>query len=1280
MLKLCLAAGFTAIAALAGAAQPMTLARLPAMIPRLQPLGRLAATNQLHLALALPLRNPDDLARLLGQIYDPASPEYRHYLTPAEFTARFGPTEKDYQAVMNFAKANGLKIAATQGNRRLLDVTGQVTAIEQAFHVVLQNYRHPAEHRLFYAPDTAPSIPTNVPIQEIIGLDNFELPHPGLRPEPNGQSAPAIGGSGSGGNFLGYDFRHAYAPGVGMTGTGQKIGLLELDGYYGNDITSYAQQSGLPPPSLTNTLVDGFSGTPTTNANSVAEVSLDIEMAMDMAPDATIQVFEAPNTIAAFVDLLNAMAADTNIAQFSSSWGFIPYPGDPRVTMDTILEEMAAQGQSFFQASGDGDAWVNAIWVPAASPYLTSVGGTRLNMYNAGGSYAWETVWNSGSNSTPWFANGGGYWGSGGGVSSNYAIPTWQQGVNMAAVSGSTTQRNIPDVALTATQIWVIYDNGFSGPFMGTSCAAPLWAGFTALVNQRSQGNGQASVGFLNPFLYAQGLTNDASAFHDVTAGNDTSYVSPTNYYAAAGYDLCTGWGTPNGTNFINALAPEALQIGPSAGLAAIGYTGGVFSAASDQVNLTNSGAAALTWGGGADVTWLSLSTAQGTLAGGGTGTTTVATAAGAETLAPGSYMANVWITNLNDETPRSIPFTLTVLHWPVISSEPTNQTVLAGNTAQFSVTASGDLPLLYQWRLNGQDIFGATGSTLTVPDVQSNSAGNYDAVISSSGVIGSITSSVANLTVVWPPQVTSQSPDQRARVSGAVTFFVTVSGTPPFDYQWQFNGADIAGATNATLTLLNVEFTNAGQYQAVISNPYAVITNSAIRLTVMGAPYTITDLGTLGGTNSSAAAINDLGQIVGSAGTVDGSTHAFLFTNGILRDLGTLGGTNSAANAINNSGVIVGWADNSNGMACAFVNSNGVMSDLGITRSTGQPSFANAINDAGQIAGTYDLNTTTPDAFLFSGGGLYGLGALPGYALSQGQAINEDGAIAGSCQTTAGGYPYHAAVWTPSQTNGVSGTWMDLEIPGLFPTNSSPGDIHNNGSGWGINDSGLVAGMASVSNNYYHAFVYVNGAMEDLGLDGFVSAKALHVNNAGQIVGYLGTDLIGNGGGIHHAFTWDSVQGMRDLNTLIDTNSGWFLSEAAGLNDNGQVVGVGVISNQAHAFVLNTTTLSVTRLIPAGGGGHPFDFMDVYFSGPVLDGGFTLADVSMVDASGHSITPLSLFKVSATEYEIDFSGLTGQSSYTLTIGPGVLDANGEPMDQNHNWIPGEPGDAYVAS
>src|SRR5262249_17508548 len=162
------------------------------------------------------------------------------------------------------------------------------------------------------------------------------------------------------------------------------------------------------------------------------------------------------------------------------------------------------------------------------------------------GAWVSETVWNNpGTGST------------GGGVSSSVPLPNYQQNLDMTASKGSTTKRNAPDVSMVADGVWVTYDNGSSSVFGGTSCSAPLWAGFTALVNQQAASIGKPPVGFLNPAFYALGASADyTNNFHDVISGNNTNSGSPTLYYAVAGYDLCTGWGSPAGQTLINALAP----------------------------------------------------------------------------------------------------------------------------------------------------------------------------------------------------------------------------------------------------------------------------------------------------------------------------------------------------------------------------------------------------------------------------------------------------------------------------------------------------------------------------------------------------------------------------------------------------------------------------------------------------------------------------------------------------------------------------------------------------
>ncbi len=639
---------------------------VPAVVGRLSPKETLPLTNRLTLAIGLPLRNPRGLHDFLAQLYDPASPNYRHYLTPDQFTEQFGPTKADYEAVKAFARQNHFRITSTFSNRLLVDVNGSVADIDRAFHLTLRLYHHPTEARDFYAPDVEPSVATNLPIADISGLNNYALPHPrNLTPEPAGQNATPRSGSGPGLTYVGGDFRAAYLPGVTLTGAGQTVGLLEFDGYYSNDIAGYEAAYNLPDVPLQNVLIDGFNGVPTAVGpdSGDTEASLDIEMAASMAPGlAQIVVFE---TIPGGYqnDLLEAMVLHNQISQFSSSWG---WPLGPSTTTDNLFLEMDAQGQSFFQASGDSDAFttgantVNGVDnpylsdAPSSDPYITLVGGTTLTT-GTNGSWSSETVWN-------WGLHNGVYTGSSGGISSYYEIPDWQTNVSMASNGGSTAWRNIPDVALTADNIFVAYGNGNGEDVGGTSCAAPLWAGLTALMNQQSLEGGRNPLGFLNPAIYALAEgTNYNADFHDIITGNNTSTNSPNAFYATNGYDLCTGWGTPAGQSLINDLAglPDTLGISPPLGFNVTELAGAPFTPASTSFQLTNSGAASLIWSLIITSSWLEASSTGGTLGAGDSTSLTVALSATATNLPPATYSADLLFSNADTEVVQRIPVTL---------------------------------------------------------------------------------------------------------------------------------------------------------------------------------------------------------------------------------------------------------------------------------------------------------------------------------------------------------------------------------------------------------------------------------------------------------------------------------------------------------------------------------------------------------------------------------------------------------------------------------------------
>ncbi len=565
---------FTASAPAQGR-QSLHPGHVPAAIGRLrlQPMDILPDSTNLTLAVGLPLRNREELTNLLHQLYDPASPLHNQALTSGQFTERFGPTQADYDKVAAYLQAHGLTVVGTHPNRVVLDVAGTVADIQKAFHVNLRVYQHPTENRVFFAPDAEPSVDAGVPMADVSGLDNYVIPHPMGLKRPDEKTISFATGSGPGTDFFGMDFRAAYVPGVTLDGTGQTIGLFEFGPYYTNDIILFQQASGFTNTSVTNVLLDGFTGLPSGTNSDDGEEALDIDMAMSMAPGANIIVYEGNSAI----DILNRIATDNKAKQIGCSFGFLP----PPATMDTVLMEFATQKQVMFVAAGDGGAYNSSqsIFAPADDPNIVSVGGTSLTTTTARGPWVSESTWI----------------GSGGGVSQTYSIPNYQSGMIMSTNHGSMTLRNFPDVSILAdTVIFWYFKNGQTGTVGGTSAAAPLWAGYLALANQQTVANGNQPVGFLNPIAYEIGRSNAnyANLFHDITTGSNTNAGSPANFFAIPGFDLATGWGSPNGSNLINFLATplDSLNITPGIGFNAIQQYLGAPVTASLDLSLTNAG------------------------------------------------------------------------------------------------------------------------------------------------------------------------------------------------------------------------------------------------------------------------------------------------------------------------------------------------------------------------------------------------------------------------------------------------------------------------------------------------------------------------------------------------------------------------------------------------------------------------------------------------------------------------------------------------------------------
>lgn len=531
--------------------------------------GPLPQTQRMNLSILLPLHNQSELTSLLNRLYDPSSPDYRQFLSVDQFTQQFGPTAEEYQAVVDFAQANGFTVTGRPANRLLVPISGSVAQVEKAFNVRMNNYQHPTENRTFYSPDREPSLNLSVPVAHIAGLNNYSLPHP----------AYTVAGSAPNGSYLSSDMRAAYytstlpTGATPLTGQGQIVGLYAANGYNINDVNMYfstaGQTNNVP---IVNVLLDGLTGTPISGGSGLNyefEIEMDIEQVLGMAPGLSqLRVYEGvvPENI------LNAMASENLAKQLSTS---VAWSSDYAGTNDDVFLEYAAQGQSFFASSGDGGA--NSSRYPEEDPWVTAVGGTALFTNGASGPWHSETAWSN----------------SGGGPSSQgFAIPSYQAGLN--GVNGaSTTLRNVPDVAMNATDVYFC-SSGSCSDSGGTSASSPLWAGFMALVNQQAAAAGEPPLGFLNPYIYTIGEgPNYDSDFHDITSGNDDCCGQSIFYNAGSGYDLVTGWGSPNGQNLINDLASQAGPKAPSFTLTASpGYLN-IYSGSFGTSTITVNG-----WGG----------------------------------------------------------------------------------------------------------------------------------------------------------------------------------------------------------------------------------------------------------------------------------------------------------------------------------------------------------------------------------------------------------------------------------------------------------------------------------------------------------------------------------------------------------------------------------------------------------------------------------------------------------------------------------------------------------
>ena len=705
-----------------------------------QAVGRLPSQQTMSLDLVLPLRDPAGLKSFLADVYNPKSSSYRQFLTPAQFTARFGPTVEQYEAVTRFATAHGLTI--TGGSRDGMDVQvkGPVAAVETAFHVNMRTYQHPTENRTFYAPDREPTEDLSFSLWHVSGLDNYSLPHPlyvkksdyavlhGMEPEAVVKHATT--GSGPSASFLGSDMRAAYYGSGSLTGAGQNLGLFEFEGTDLADLNTYYknvnQTLSITPQLLSvdgtsTACVDSRSG----GSCDDTEQTLDMTQALGMAPGLASLVVYIGSTDTA---IISAMTTHSPLpTTIGCSWGWTP--ADPS-TLDPYFQKMASQGQNFFAASGDSSTWStrNEAW-PADDAYVVSVGGTDLVTASAGGPWQSETAWAD----------------SGGGITPDkIAIPAWQQlsGVINSSNKGSTTLRNGPDVSANANFTFYTCSDQttcLANEYGGTSFAAPMWAGYIALVNQQLASQGEKPIGFINPTIYAQNVTSSYAAdFHDITSGTSGSYSAVT------GYDLVTGWGSPN-SGLLAALTGSTTT-SPSFSLSATAVSVAQGAAGSSTVTSTVSGgfdsAIALSVSG--LPTGVTAAFSPTSITGAGTSALTFTVAS---TAVAGTYSVTVKGTSGSTVETTTASLTVTSSGGTAgfsISASPTSLTIArnSSGTSKITTAVTGGFSSAIALSASGQgsgltvtfsptSITGAGTSTMTVKVSSSASTGNHTITIS---------------------------------------------------------------------------------------------------------------------------------------------------------------------------------------------------------------------------------------------------------------------------------------------------------------------------------------------------------------------------------------------------------------------------------------------------------------------------------------------------------------------------------------------------------------------
>ncbi|GAC1358917.1 MAG: S53 family peptidase [Acidobacteriaceae bacterium] len=477
--------------------------------------------------------------------------------TRAEYADCHGADRADLQLVHAFAKEFGLTVekSTPKPAQRTVMLSGTVAQMQKAFGVELKQAT--AGGQTFRVREGSIHLPASLApvVVAVLGLDNRPQARPHFRvgrelaPEADSGVRPAAQANNP--SYTPVQVGQMYSFPAGASAAGQTIGIIELGGgYRTGDIAAYFKTLNQKPPAVKTVSVDKGKNAPTNSRSADGEVMLDIEVAAAVAPGAKVVVYFAPNTDQGFIDAIATAVHDTvnKPSVISISWGGpeSSWTQQSLNALDQACQSAAALGISITAAAGDEGSTdgqtdgKDHVDFPASSPHVLACGGTKL--VGSGSTITSEVVWNELA------AKEGA---TGGGVSSFFALPTWQAKANVP-VAGTFAGRGVPDVAGDADPVtgYVVRVDGQSMVIGGTSAVAPLWAGLIALANAQNK----KAAGFFHPAIYAAKAN---TCFNDIKSGTNGTYS------AGPGWDACTGLGSPIGTALIQLLGAAAATSTP---------------------------------------------------------------------------------------------------------------------------------------------------------------------------------------------------------------------------------------------------------------------------------------------------------------------------------------------------------------------------------------------------------------------------------------------------------------------------------------------------------------------------------------------------------------------------------------------------------------------------------------------------------------------------------------------------------------------------------------------